>query len=97
MVQEPARGGLPSAPLEDGQLILKSSIIDRLKSGGHIDAKGMRVTDIQKAVNFPGTRKALTSILKALIDDGALRKMSNGKYRVIGSDTPLVPRPSLFD
>ena len=97
MVQEPARGGLPSAPLEDGQLILKSSIIDRLKSGGHIDAKGMRVTDIQKAVNFPGTRKALTSILKALIDDGALRKMSNGKYRVIGSPISLIPPPSLFD
>ena len=97
MVQEPSQGGLTSASPEDGQEILKRSIIELLKSGGHIDAKGMGVTDIQKAVNFPGTRKTLTSILKALIDDGALRTMSNGKYRVIGSDTPLVPPPSLFD
>ena len=85
MVQEPSQGELASVSLEDGQEILKRSIVDLLKSGGHIDAKGMGVTAIQRAVIFPGTRKALTPILEALIDDGTLRKMSSGKYRVIGS------------
>lgn len=97
MVQEPSQEGLTSAPLEDGQEILKRSIVDLLKSGGHIDAKGLGVTAIQEAIDFPGTRNQLTPVLKALIDDRTLEKMSNWKYRVIGSPKPSAPPPSLFD
>lgn len=95
MVQEPSQGQLTSVPLEDGQEILKRSIIELLKSGGHIDAKGMGVTDIKKALDFPGTRNDLTPVLETLMADGTLHRMSNKKYRVIGSPAPGV-QSSMF-